>query len=139
MRTENKRCNGLVLEPPCTTWPPPWLLSPAATPTPSTLPRVAAEPKVSDQPPDVSPWDLPPDLYERWEERVCIMHFDGWIPWKQAEALALADVLRQADSPVGTVSARAESARPKPTIGIPEEPAAAVQRNLFAVANGPYG
>ena len=47
-------------------------------------------------PADVSSWDLPLELYERWEERVCILHFDGKVPWKQAESLALADVLHQA-------------------------------------------
>jgi hypothetical protein len=42
---------------------------------------------------DLSPWDLPLDLYELWEERVCIMHYDGRLTWEQAEALALAEVL----------------------------------------------
>lgn len=92
MVTESKRYSELVHEPPCTTWPPPWL-------TPSTLPpstppaRVAGEPTPPEPPADVSPWDLPPDLYERWEERTCIMHYDNKMPWREAEALALADVL----------------------------------------------
>jgi hypothetical protein len=47
-------------------------------------------------PADLSLLDLPPDLFETWQERVCIMHYDGQLPWKQAEALALADVLRRA-------------------------------------------
>jgi hypothetical protein len=42
---------------------------------------------------DVPPPGLPPDLIELWEERVCIMHFDGGLPWAEAEAAALADVL----------------------------------------------
>jgi hypothetical protein len=50
---------------------------------------------------DVSPWDFPPDAYERWEERVCIMHFDGKLPWPEAEALALVDVLGQIDLKTG--------------------------------------
>jgi hypothetical protein len=40
----------------------------------------------------MSPWDLAPELFERWEERVCIMHFDGKLPWREAEILALLDV-----------------------------------------------
>lgn len=48
-----------------------------------------------EAPPDVSPWDLPPDWFERWEERTCIMHYDGKLHWERAEALALADILRQ--------------------------------------------
>jgi hypothetical protein len=47
---------------------------------------------------EVSPWDLPADLYECWEERVTIMHFDGGLPWPLAERLALAEVLRHAGS-----------------------------------------
>lgn len=43
--------------------------------------------------------DLPPDLFETWEERAAIREFDGMIPREQAEALALADVLGQADPP----------------------------------------
>ena len=45
----------------------------------------------------LTPDDLPPDLYEQWEERVCIMHVHGQLPWPEAETLALADVLRQAE------------------------------------------
>jgi hypothetical protein len=42
----------------------------------------------------LTPDDLPPDWHERWEERAAIMEFDGGLPRKQAEAQALADVLR---------------------------------------------
>jgi len=92
MKTENNKCNGLEHVPACSTWPPPWLTT-TAPPAPST--PVAAKPKLPEPPPGVSPRDLPPELYERWEERVAIRHFDGKIPWKEAEALALADVLRE--------------------------------------------
>jgi hypothetical protein len=37
--------------------------------------------------------NLPPELYEQWQERVCIMHYDGRLPWAEAERLALKDVL----------------------------------------------
>jgi hypothetical protein len=37
---------------------------------------------------------LTPDQYELWQERACIMHFDGKLSWQKAQALALADVLR---------------------------------------------
>jgi len=50
-----------------------------------------------DAPAELYPWDLPPDLYELWQERAGIMFFDGRVPWPQVEVLALADVLRQAD------------------------------------------
>jgi hypothetical protein len=48
--------------------------------------------------PDVSPWDLPPEWYDAWGERACIMHYDGKLHWERAEALALADILRQMQS-----------------------------------------
>jgi hypothetical protein len=40
----------------------------------------------------VSLLDLPPELFEAWQERVCIMHYDGRLPLQQAAAAALADV-----------------------------------------------
>ena len=52
-----------------------------------TPPRVAVGRKLPETLPEVSPWELPADLYERWEERVCIMHYDGRLPWREAEAL----------------------------------------------------
>src|SRR5690348_12338951 len=36
---------------------------------------------------DVNPWNLPPDLYELYEERAAIRHFDGNVPLAEAEAL----------------------------------------------------
>ena len=48
-----------------------------------------------EPPPDLSPWDLDQEWYECWEERVCIMRYDGKMPVERAEALALADILRQ--------------------------------------------
>jgi hypothetical protein len=46
---------------------------------------------------DVPPPGLPPELFETWQERVCIMHFDGGLPWPEAEAAAQADVLRRGE------------------------------------------
>ncbi len=43
-----------------------------------------------------SSWDLPPEWWDCWAERVAICHFDGGLPWPDAERLALADVLRLA-------------------------------------------
>src|SRR5262245_34354088 len=88
MRTANYKRNSTVHGPTCTTWPPPWLNAtalPAPAPAPPTPPQASenlAEPNMCDAvhpefpkpPDDVSPWDLTPDLYELWEERVCIMH-----------------------------------------------------------------
>ena len=142
MKRESNSRNGLEHVPACSTWPPPWLTSSTPPLVPTAPPRVAAEPKLPEPPPDVSPWDLSPDLYERWEERVCIMHYDGRLPWKQAEALALADVLRQADPPAGKGNADAEgSAGPASEIAKAEEATAVVQATLFAVDGhaGPYG
>ena len=104
--------------------------APALAPAPP--PRVSAVPERLEPPPEVSPWDLPPDLYERWEERVCIMHYDGRLPWKQAEALALADVLGQA-GPAGKCQAG-------PTLEAAkvEQPAPVIQTTLFASEKGPY-
>ena len=76
---------------------------------------------------------MPSDLYELWEERVCIMHYDGRLPWKQAEVLALAEVLRQAEPPAGKRD-DAEGTG----IAKAERPAAAVQSTLFPVEEGPY-
>jgi hypothetical protein len=132
MKTESKGCNGAEHVPACSTWPPLWLVS--ATLAAST-PRVA-ERKPAQPQPAVSPWDLPADLYERWEERVCIMHFDGEVSWREAEALALADVLRQADA----VARLSGKAGPNVEPGDAEEPAAVVQAELFTAegTTGPY-
>ena len=136
MKTENKGCNGLEHVPTCSTWPPPWLAA-LTLPTlaPATPPRLAAEAERLEPPsPDVSPWDLPPDVYERWEERVCIMHFDGRLPWKQAEVLALADVLGNADPPDGE-----RTAGRGPEAAKDQQLAPMVQSKLFQVyENGPY-
>lgn len=48
--------------------------------------------------------DLPPELYELWQERAAIMQFDGGLSVKEAEALALADVLGQAERPGASAS-----------------------------------
>lgn len=98
---------------------------PPAEPTPPA-PSAPTQP---DPPADVSPWDLPADLFERWEDRVCIMHFDGKIPWKQAEALALADILR--------IDEAERKAGPAPET--PPAKEMPVQPTLFAAdEEGPY-
>jgi hypothetical protein len=98
MTRENNKRNGLEHVPACSTWPPAWLRISTLTTVPGTAtpstPAIPAIPK--PEPPAASPWDLTPDLYERWEERVCIMHYDGGLPWPEAEAEALADVQRTA-------------------------------------------
>src|SRR5262245_22490124 len=43
----------------------------------------------------LTPADLPADWHFLWDERSAIMEFDGGLPRERAEALALADVLRQ--------------------------------------------
>src|SRR5262245_12955440 len=119
MTAESKRRNALEHVPACSSWPPPWLTS-------STPARIAAGPDMPEPPPDASPWDLSAELYAGWEERVCIMHFDGRLPWREAEALALADVLGQVPD---------NAAAPAP-VG---QPAPEVQGSLFpAVEWGPY-
>jgi hypothetical protein len=131
MKRENNSCNGLEHVPACSTWPPPWLAEGgqlARKPPPMTALRVSAKPELSGPPPAFSSWDLPPDLYDRWQERVCIMHFDGWLPWQEAEALALANVLGQAEP----------LARPAPESRHANEPARAIQASLFNAENGPY-
>ena len=77
--------------------------SPLPAPTTQTLPPGDAPRAVSAEPPPaLSLLDLPPDLFEDWQERACIRHYDGKLPWKEAEALALADLLPRAGS-VGSV------------------------------------
>lgn len=52
--------------------------------------------EISEKTPRVlSHWDVTPDQWEAWAERVCIMHYDGRLPWEQAEALALVEVFGQ--------------------------------------------
>lgn len=64
MKEENKRCNGLVHGPPCTTWPPPWL---ASTPRQTVSVRpdtVESSPRPPLSPPDLqsrTPHGLPDD------------------------------------------------------------------------------
>jgi hypothetical protein len=43
----------------------------------------------------LTPADLPADWHFLWDERAAIMEHDGHLPRERAEALALADVLRQ--------------------------------------------
>lgn len=131
MREESNKRNGLVPEPRGTTWPPPWLTSPLASPALAMPARVAALPKLPEPPADVSPWDLTPELYEKWEERVCIMHYDGRLPWREAEALALADVLRQAEPSASKVNDDAAA-------NVGPMPAPTVQATLFTIEKGPY-
>ena len=149
-RESSNKCNGWCGEPRGTIWPPPWLLnanscektglpppvdevSPSPTGKESDAEPPAAEPTAP--PPDVSSWDLPPELYERWEERVCIMHYDGMIPWHTAEALALTDVLGRAHPQLGK-----HETGPTPETAKAEahEAAAVVQAKLFPTEKGPY-
>lgn len=126
MKRESNRCNGLEHVPPCSTWPPPWLAE-VVQPAPLPPPCVAAALKL----PAVSPSELPPDLYERWEERAGIRQFDGGFSLKEAEALALEDVLRHAEGSAGLATKIAKA----------EEAAAVVQATLFGGNGhaGPYG
>jgi hypothetical protein len=59
--------------------------------------------------------------------------FDGKIPWRTAEVLALADVLGQGDPRAGE-----GEAGPALQTAKAEEPAHVVQTNLFAIEKGPY-
>jgi hypothetical protein len=43
----------------------------------------------------VAPADLPADWHDAWGERAAVREYDGGLPRQQAEALALADILRQ--------------------------------------------
>src|SRR5262245_65192722 len=43
----------------------------------------------------VTPADLPADWHSAWDERAAIREYDGGLPRERAEALALADILRQ--------------------------------------------
>ena len=43
----------------------------------------------------LSPEELDPDWRTEWEERAAIMENDGGLPREQADALALADVVRR--------------------------------------------
>ena len=66
---------------------------------------------------DAEQWaGLTQGLFEKWEERACVMHYDAGIPWQEAERLALADVLGHADPIAGDAkaeSAKAEQAAPR--------------------------
>lgn len=42
-----------------------------------------------------NPEQLPPEWYERWQERSAIMEYDGHLPPFEAEVQAFQDVLRQ--------------------------------------------
>jgi len=75
--------NAPARVPPRATWPPPWLTELAGSAGRATM----------------TPAELPPELRERWEERVVIMHHDGGLPLPEAERLALADVLDNAHPP----------------------------------------
>jgi hypothetical protein len=70
------------------------------------------------------------------------MYDDDKLPWKEAEAAALADVRRQADTLANWGNAGAAGiASAKSDIAKAEETAAGIQATLFAVDRyvGPYG
>lgn len=79
---EDSKRNAPARVPPRATWPPPWLAGCAG----------------AAGPPALNTADLPPDLRERWEERVAIMHHEGGLPLPDAERLALMDIAGPADS-----------------------------------------
>lgn len=142
MKSQSNRCNGLVHEPPCTSWPPLWLAE-WVHPPPSTPSRTSAKPILPEPPPepppDSSPWELSPELYERWEERVCIMHYDGRVPWREAEQMALAEILHESEPLTDNVSSgTASNAVQIQEIDKVKKPARASQSSLFATANDPY-
>lgn len=82
---ENSNRNAQDRVPLRATWPPPWLSSGNG--------RADGPAPPGPGPPVFTPSTLPPDHRDAWEERVCIMHHDGGLPWDEAERLALADVL----------------------------------------------
>jgi hypothetical protein len=45
--------------------------------------------------PDVRVEDLDPDWRIEWEARAAIMEYDGGLPRERAEALALAEIIKQ--------------------------------------------
>ena len=92
MGEESSKRNTKDRGPSRTTWPPAWLAGAGGS-----AGRRAAGGRAE---PALSPWSLPADLREAWEERVCIMHYDAGRPWDEAERLALADVLENAGSAV---------------------------------------
>jgi hypothetical protein len=63
------------------------------------------------------------------------MHYDGRLPWNQAEALALADILGQADP---RADKRETGPAPEPAKAEAQKATAAVQPKLFAAEKGPY-
>jgi hypothetical protein len=122
MNRESNGRNGLEHVPACSTWPPTWLtegVQPACK-----LPQ----PKLAELALDFSPWELAPDVYERWEERVCIMHFDSGLAWPEAEQLALGDVLCTAGQNAGRGDHNTANGK-----------ATTIQVSLFAADHGPYG
>ena len=68
------------------------LLAVLDVPAPSTA--AGAAPARPEAPAAVSSWDLSAEWWDFWAERVAICHYDGGLSWPEAEALALADVLR---------------------------------------------
>ena len=51
---ENNRCKGLEHVPACSTWPPPWVISPPAQPALVTPPPVVVEEERHGPPPEPS-------------------------------------------------------------------------------------
>lgn len=93
MRGESSERSAEGRGPPRTAWPPAWL---AGNRGPAG-PRAAGGSRETE----LSPSNLPADLREAWEERICIIHYDAGRPWEEAERLALADVLENAARPDG--------------------------------------
>jgi hypothetical protein len=88
-------------------------------------------PEPAGPPPGDPPGNLPPGSFELWQERACIRHYDGGLPWPEAEAEALADILRQ------DVRAAEKTRGPAPQAS--ELSTAAVQATPLPTARGAYG
>ncbi len=78
-------------------WQPSWLqvaeIAPTLTPILTTVSPTPAIQNTPPRPQLKTRWDLDADQTERFEERCCIMHYDGGLLWIDAERLALEDVL----------------------------------------------
>ena len=84
-------------------------------------------------------WDLDADRFARWEERVCIMHYDGGLSWPDAERKALADVVACA-GPIAELAEPPTANVVPPTQASTANPPASpmIQAQLFATERSVY-